>query len=131
MRYDPSEHHRRSIRLACHDYSEFGAYFVTICAYRRRCVFENGTVSAVIERSWEELPGRFVGIQLDKFVVMPNHAHFILWLPGGEGVGTGLAPPRDQGAASSAPTLGKVVRAFKSISAVAINKHLGQSGVHV
>lgn len=131
MRYDPNIHHRRSIRLACHDYSEFGACFVTICAYRRRCVFGNGMVRAVIERAWEELPGRFAGVQLDEFVVMPNHVHFILWLPGSDGVGAGLAPPEDGGTASRAPTLGDVVCAFKSISAVAINKHLGQSGVPV
>ncbi|MGL5939430.1 MAG: hypothetical protein ACRC2S_03435 [Waterburya sp.] len=33
MKYDPNIHHRRSIRLPGYDYSQVGAYFVTICAY--------------------------------------------------------------------------------------------------
>ncbi|MBI5840645.1 MAG: hypothetical protein HZB19_11140 [Chloroflexi bacterium] len=32
-------HHRRSIRLPGYDYSQAGAYFVTIVAYQRECLF--------------------------------------------------------------------------------------------
>jgi hypothetical protein len=38
-RYDPDRHHRRSIRLKGYDYGQVGAYFVTVCAYRREYVF--------------------------------------------------------------------------------------------
>jgi len=31
--------HRRSIRLKDYDYSQEGAYFVTICAYGKKCIF--------------------------------------------------------------------------------------------
>ncbi|MFM7909799.1 MAG: transposase, partial [Microcystis sp.] len=33
MTFDPEKHHRRSIRLRNYDYSQPGAYFVTICTY--------------------------------------------------------------------------------------------------
>ncbi len=39
MKYNPDQHHRRSLRLPGYDYSQPGAYFVTICAYQRQCIF--------------------------------------------------------------------------------------------
>ena len=41
MKYNPDIHHRRSVRLAGFDYSEDGAYFVTICTQNRECLFGN------------------------------------------------------------------------------------------
>lgn len=41
MTYDPYKHHRRSIRLQGHDYTQAGAYFVTICTQNRACLFGN------------------------------------------------------------------------------------------
>ncbi len=38
-RFNPDIHHRRSIRLKDYDYSRAGAYFVTVCAWQRRCLF--------------------------------------------------------------------------------------------
>jgi REP element-mobilizing transposase RayT len=62
-------------------------------------------------------------MELDAFVVMPNHVHGIAVF-----VGAGLALPEENGAASSAPTLGDVVRAFKSLSAIHVNRLLRRSG---
>jgi hypothetical protein len=39
MKYDPGKHHRRSIRIHGYDYAQSGAYFVTICAQERQCLF--------------------------------------------------------------------------------------------
>ncbi len=39
MTYDPSKHHRRSIRLKEYNYGQPGAYFVTICTHRHVCLF--------------------------------------------------------------------------------------------
>ena len=39
MTYNPNIHHRRSIRLKEYDYSQNGAYFVTICVQNRECLF--------------------------------------------------------------------------------------------
>ena len=78
------------------------------------------------QAEWVQLPERFQFIELDEFVIMPNHLHGIIL------VGAGLAPPDggapNRGAASSAPTLGNILRAFKSISAIAVNRLLGRSG---
>lgn len=39
MKFDPQKHHRRSIRLQGYDYSQAGAYFVTVVAWQRECLF--------------------------------------------------------------------------------------------
>ena len=77
---------RRSIRLADYDYAGDGAYFVTICAYQRACLF--GTVvdgemvlspaGVAVNCCWEGLIAHFPHIILDSFVVMPNHLHGII-----------------------------------------------------
>jgi REP element-mobilizing transposase RayT len=133
----PNNHavRRRPLRLPGFDYSGEGAYFVTICTRNREYLFgavvdgemRLNNVGRVVQTVWGGLSDRFPTIELDAFVVMPNHVHGIL------GVGAGLAPPR-RGAASSAPTrfasttLGTVVRAFKSISAISVNRLLSRSG---
>jgi putative transposase len=142
MRFNPDMHHRRSIRLMGYDYSRAGAYFVTVCTQQRACLF--GEVAAgrmlindagrIVRQVWDELPNRFSTIALDAFVVMPNHVHGTIVV-----VGAGLAPPntwapprvcpvQHMGAASSAPTVSDIVRAFKSISAIRVNRHLSRSG---
>lgn len=80
------ERHRRSIRLHGYDYSENGAYFVTICTRNREHLFgeiKNGEMRLndagnMIDRWWHELGNRFPDIELDAFVVMPNHIHGII-----------------------------------------------------
>ena len=145
MKFDPDIHHRHSIRLRGYDYSTAGYYFVTFCVQGRECLFGEIVDSEVvlnnaglmIENVWQKLPQRFPNVVLDSSVVMPNHFHGIIILQ--PPVGAPLAAPDDrqngntnQGAASSAPTdnktLGDVIRAFKSISAIGVNKIVGRSG---
>ncbi len=76
----------------------------------------------LVLQTWGDLTSRFLAVTLDEFVVMPNHVHGILWLSGPDPT----HPP--QGAASSAPTLAAVMRAFKSLSAIGANKVLGHTG---
>jgi putative transposase len=114
VRYDPQVHHRRSIRLAGYDYSQGGAYFITICTHNRELSLQREPVQEAVRSAWCGLPARFPGVALDEFVMMPNHIHGIIVLA-------------EEGAASSAPTLGQIVRAFKSISAIAANRVLGRS----
>lgn len=123
-------HHRRSIRLHDYDYSQQGIYFVTTCAEERRCIFGSvkddhivlSKAGEIVCEVWNALPGRFPFVQTDTFIVMSNHFHGIL----------AFHPESDRGAASSAPTrhranLGRVMRAFKSISAVKIKRALSRS----
>jgi putative transposase len=39
MKFDPAKHHRHSLRLRHYDYAQPGAYFVTIVAQDRACLF--------------------------------------------------------------------------------------------
>jgi REP element-mobilizing transposase RayT len=101
--------HRRSIRLSHYDYSRTGAYFVTICAHERRCLFGRivGTqvllnpIGDVIAREWVRSSEMRPDVDLDAFVVMPNHLHGIVLLG------------RSEAAATTRP-LGHMIRGFKA-----------------
>ncbi|MBA4369527.1 MAG: hypothetical protein C0403_18020 [Desulfobacterium sp.] len=87
-RYNPAIHHRRSIRLQDYDYSQVGAYFITICVQNRECLFgeiTNGAmkmndVGRMVQTIWDEMPSRSDGLELNTFTVMPNHIHGIIML---------------------------------------------------
>jgi REP element-mobilizing transposase RayT len=86
MKYNPEIHHRRSIRLKDYDYSQAGAYFVTVCTQNRECLFGDITNASmqlnnygeVVTKCWNDLSNHFPRIILDAFVVMPNHVHGIV-----------------------------------------------------
>ena len=77
---------RKSIRLQYMDYSQPGAYFVTICAFLKHCLFgrvESGRmdlspIGEIVRACWVDIPNHFPGVKADTFVVMPNHVHGIL-----------------------------------------------------
>ena len=86
MTFNPDIHHRRSIRLREYDYRSAGAYFVTICSFQRECLFGevvDGQMSLnglglAVEACWRAISNHFPDVQLDEFVIMPNHFHAIL-----------------------------------------------------
>ena len=86
-KFDPKKHHRRSIRLPEYDYAQAGAYYVTIVAWHRECLFGEvvnrevvlNEVGKIVQWEWKELPKRLQFIELGAFVVMPNHFHGILF----------------------------------------------------
>ena len=86
LQFDPKIHHRRSIRLQGYDYSQSGAYFVTIVTYGRECLFgeiQNGEMQLsdygrIADENWHAIPAHFPQIELGEFVIMPNHLHGIL-----------------------------------------------------
>ena len=136
MNYYSRRAARHSIRLRGYDYSQEGAYFVTLCAYNRDSLFgdivdgemELNELGMMATNEWKQLGQRFVSVRLDSSVVMPNHIHGIIRLVQILTVGAGLALPGNRGAASGAPTLGDVIRTFKSISAIRINRLLSRTG---
>lgn len=129
MPYNPDIHHRRSIRLKEYDYTQNGAYFVTIVTYQREPMFGeivNGVMNLnplgeIARREWfktaELRP--YVELYEDEFVVMPNHAHGILWMNDDVGAERRSAP-RDMPHVT-AGSLGAIVRAYKSAVTYAIN----------
>ena len=88
MVFDPEIHRRRSIPYKGHDYSQPGAYFVTICAWNRECIFgqDTGTRVAltpegeIVREERLKTPTHRSYVRLDQFVVMPNHFHGVLFL---------------------------------------------------
>ncbi len=90
MSSDSAAEYHRSLRLKGFDYSQTGAYFVTLVTQERICLWgeinENGLhlnlPGKMIAHWWLELSHKFPEIQLDKYVVMPNHLHGIIWLTG-------------------------------------------------
>jgi putative transposase len=82
--------HRHSIRLPGYDYSQAGAYFVTICTYHRQLLFgeihdgemQLNASGRMVSAQWLQLPYRFTDLELGEFVVMPNHFHGILVITG-------------------------------------------------
>jgi putative transposase len=86
MAYDPTKHHRQSMRLQGFDYSSAGAYFITLCTQNRVCLFGDivdgamvlNAAGQMIDAWWITLNQKFPGIQTDESVVMPNHFHGIV-----------------------------------------------------
>jgi putative transposase len=62
---------RRSIRLRDFDYSQAGAYFVTICRKGRQLFCEEPIVHELAVQCWEEIPNHCSNVELDEWVVMP------------------------------------------------------------
>ena len=138
--FNPDIHHRQSTRLREYDYAGAGAYFVTVCVHERECLFGDiredtmrlNEAGRIVESIWQAVPKRFPNVRLDEFRIMPNHFHGIIVIT--DVVGALLAAPdisssdSKQGAASSAPTLGKIMRMFKSISAIQVNLVLDRQG---
>ena len=84
--FDLNRHHRHSMRLQGFDYTQEGAYFVTVCIQDRACLFGDISDGKMIlneaglmaERHWHDIPTHFPHIELDEFVIMPNHVHGII-----------------------------------------------------
>jgi len=97
-RYNPEIHHRRSIRLKGYDYSQAGAYFITICTENRRCLFGMVEGSEMIlnrageyvKECWLKIPEHFPHAKLDEFSIMPNHIHGIIIINENVGVHVGV-----------------------------------------
>ena len=141
MKYDPNKHHRQSIRLPGYDYSQSGAYFVTICADRRQCLFGDvvdgqmrlNQYGAIVAETYQWLCQRYPYLISDEWIVMPNHFHAIMVI---------TDKPR-RGVSRNAPTinkqrttdnsnnlskstikrkpLGRLIGAFKTVSTKKIN----------
>jgi putative transposase len=151
VRHDPERHHRRSIRLKGHDYTQPGAYFVTICTRERECLFGhvvNGEMrlndaGEIAQRGWEDIPRHFPLVELDAFVIMPNHVHGVIVIQGrGEASAINLrvsktpskpdaSPLRQHPNGTQPGSLSAFVQNFKSISTRRMNAARGSPGTPI
>jgi REP element-mobilizing transposase RayT len=123
MIYDLQKHHRRSIRLRGYDYSQAGAYFVTICTHNHMLFFEDDRIRGIAEQCWLEIPRHFQDIELDEWVVMPNHLHGIIIITDARR-GTACRAPTSVIERFGKPISGSlptIIRSFKSAATKRIN----------
>jgi len=133
LKYNAEIHHRCSIRLKGYDYSHEGAYFVTICAWNRECIFGdvvdgemqlNG-YGEVAGESWIWLSRQYGYVDIDKWVVMPNHMHGIVIINNSSRGGSRTAPTET----IKRKSLGRLIGAFKTVSSKQINQIRKNPGV--
>ena len=134
MKYDPEIHHRRSVRLKNYDYAESGAYFVTVISQNRQCIFgevvdgkiELNEFGHILAEEWERSNKIRQEIELDAFVVMPNHIHGIVTI---DVVGATGRSPSPSGPPKR--SLGAFVGGFKSAVTTRINQFRGTPGAAI
>ena len=120
-------HRRKSMRLKGFDYASAGAYFVTICTQDKKCLFgkivdekvNQSPIGRIAESCWQEIPQHFGHVNLDYYVVMPNHFHGILFFADhNDGRGVQLNAPTEANFYSkispNRKTLSVVIRTFKA-----------------
>ncbi len=115
---------RKVHRLREFDYSGCGAYFITVCTKNRKPLFWE-TVGAsiarpqdiplspygmIVDTAIQNIHTHYPTVQVDKYVVMPNHIHLLLRITGSE-----------NGRPMVAPTVSTVIQQFKGI----VTKQLG------
>ncbi|MBQ2696142.1 MAG: transposase [Clostridia bacterium] len=121
---------RKATRLKGFDYSAPGTYFVTICTNNRKCLLSNivgeglcalpkNTLTAIgkeVEKTIQFINEHYVGVNIDKYVIMPNHVHLIVALDNSRGHGN--------------PPLQKVIGQLKSYIAHKFGVCLWQRSFH-
>ncbi|MBI2934295.1 MAG: transposase [Chloroflexi bacterium] len=125
---------RRSLRLKEYDYSQSGAYFVTLCTYERESLFRRivdyemkmNAYGVIADECWRDLPSHYPGVSLDVVVVMPNHLHGIVWLSDEQ-----KDEARTDAARTKQIALPEVIRGFKTFSARKLNEMRQTRGVPV
>jgi putative transposase len=133
---------RKSLRLAGYDYSEPGAYFITICVHARKSLFgrvvgeemDFTEYEKIVNHCWQELPSQYPTMKLDYFTVMPNHVHGIIILVGAGSprpeipslLMGGGTPPLQAG-----PNLSTIIGYFKHLSAKLVNESRRTPGAKV
>lgn len=134
------KYRRRSIRLADYDYSQGGAYFVTICTHDRKCLWGNisngemrlNEVGEIVQDVWLRAEQIRREISLDTFVLMPNHVHGVVFIC--DDAESPTRATRQSSLHVRGPikrSLGSLFAGFKSTCTIAIKKYLGLATIQV
>ena len=115
--------HRRSIRLKGYDYTQVGAYFITVRTRGGHLLFGDivgakthlTKVGDVADACWRDIPHHYPNVDLDEYIVMPNHVHGIVVLLGQDCKGTACrAPTAEQFSRPTPLSIPTIVRSFKA-----------------
>lgn len=117
MKYDSKIHHRRSVRLKNYDYSQTGMYFITVCSNNKENIFGNilgetmvlNEIGKIVLEEWLKSEQIRKEIELDEFIIMPNHIHAV--------VGICNDTVNHEGEQPFAPTMGMKSRSLPSLLA--------------
>ena len=123
---------RKPTRLNGYDYSTPGAYFITICAkYRKqllskivgddaRIVPQNNLskIGLICERYINNINIKYENATVDKYVIMPNHIHLIIFLHG------------TMRASSPTKNIETIIRSFKTMVTKEIGNSIWQRSYH-
>jgi REP element-mobilizing transposase RayT len=137
MGYDEAKHHRRSVRLEGYDYAQAGVYFLTVCTFGRACLFGDvvedamrlSALGRIAEEEWLKTPGMRPEVELDAYVVMPNHLHAVVLITA-DGVSTRHRGESADGAPRAprqreARSLGSLVAGYKAVVTGRARRELG------
>ena len=117
---------RKINRIPEFDYGVNGAYFVTICTQNRRKILSQivgdgfpvpKTIGLLAEEYIKQIPQKYSGVYLDKYVIMPDHIHMLLRI--------------DCGTGNPSPTLGNIVGWYKYQVTKTYNKRTSMNGVRL
>lgn len=75
-----SKPYRKRLRLDTWDYSDPGAYFLTVCTDRRQALINKADIRMMIAFWWKRIGQRFENTEIDEFIVMPDHLHGIIMI---------------------------------------------------
>ena len=126
---------RKPNRLKAYDYSSVGAYFITICTKNHITLLWEHTVGAncvrpsekmhlssvgmIIESEIQKINRVYPNVLVDKYVIMPNHIHFLIF----------ILPDKD-GRTLFAPTISRVIKQFKGSVTKKIGQPIWQKSFH-
>ena len=134
---------RSSLRLRGFDYASPGAYFVTVCTWRRNCLLGDvvdgevrlSPLGEIVTDCWKGISEHLPYAAVDVSIVMPNHMHGILFLhgerPSAGTVGATHASPLhipDTTSGQALSSLSAVVGSYKAASTRLINRQRGTAG---
>jgi putative transposase len=139
MPFDSFKHHRRSIRIKDYDYTQAGMYFVTIVTHNREHLFgeiQDGEMhlsqlGRITNGSWARIAQNSPRVQLDEFIIMPNHVHGILVIGDDPSDAVSRGETREQFGKPVAGSLPSIVRSFKSVVTRLINDKRRTQGAPV
>lgn len=116
---------RKLDRLRDYDYSQNGAFFVTICTQDRRKILSDivgdgfpvpKAYGIVAEEMIRQIPVKYQAVSVDTYVIMPDHIHLLLRIDQTLGMG------------NPSPTLGNIIGWYKYQVTKQINAQFGQQG---